>query len=184
MSMRAPKYLPWLAVVVVLVGAGAWFYAAHQQKPKTSEPATAPLTAAASVANAPAAATSGSPPPQVATARPAKDPLADDGTVAVPARFQLPGVKRVHTGSSFADWQAQFPADTQRLMAAFSKRYLGVYRVSSPAQVAWMAAHGYPMPEDLAAAQGMSDQDMLNLVKQGNVKAAFLLRGRDIQKTM
>lgn len=182
MSMRARQHLPWLVVVVVVVGAGGWFYFAHRQTPQPSEPITPPMAAAASVANAPTASVS--PSSQVHSVPSATAPVADDGTVAVPSRYQLPGVTRVHTGKSFADWQAQFPADTRRLMADFSKHYFGVYLVSSPAQVAWMAAHGYPMPEDLAAAQGMSDQGLLDLAQQGNVKAAFLLRSRDIREAM
>lgn len=184
MNSHARQNLWWLVVVVVIVVAGGWFFLTRPQTTKPKGTTVAPTAAAANVSGTAVAASSRSPAPQLQAEPTVIAPVVDDGTVAVPSQFQLPGVTRVHTGSSFADWQSQFPADTQKLMAGFSKRYFGVYKVSSPAQVAWMAAHGYPMPEDLAAAQGMSDQNLLDLAKQGNVKAAFLLRGRNIQQIM
>ncbi len=41
-----------------------------------------------------------------------------------------------------------------------------------------MAANGYPMPEDIVAAQGLSDVELSDLSRQGNEKAQFLLYER------
>jgi|GEM_PF-1682644 hypothetical protein len=108
--------------------------------------------------------------------------IADDGTVPVPARFQLPGVARVRAGSatSFQQWLALFPDTDQQAIADFHRRHFGVYAINSPQQIAWMAQNGYPMPEDVIAAQALSEDDLRALARQGNDKAAFLLRERDI----
>ena len=103
-----------------------------------------------------------------------------DRTALVPLRYRMPGVERVRTASNLQDWLAQFPADVQEKMTAFSKRNFGVYSIDSPQQIAWMAAHGYPLPEDLAAAEKLSNADLRELANQGNDKAGFLLRERNI----
>jgi hypothetical protein len=102
-----------------------------------------------------------------------------DGTVPVPRRFQLPGVERVRTASSFNEWVAQFPPDAQKAITAFNARHFGVFSINSPQQVAWMAQMGYPMPEDIVAAKFLSDQDLRTLASQGNDKAGFLLHERE-----
>ncbi|MEO7050892.1 MAG: hypothetical protein ABI128_04430, partial [Rhodanobacter sp.] len=38
--------------------------------------------------------------------------------------------------------------------------------------------NGYPMPEDIVAAERLADRDLLKLANQGNDKAAFLLAER------
>jgi hypothetical protein len=108
--------------------------------------------------------------------------VADDGTAPVPVRFQLPGVDRVRTASNFKDWLSQFPADQQPKISSFDLRHFGMYSVNSPEQVAWMAEMGYPMPEDVIVAQGMSDQDLRDLADHGNDKASFLLHEREIDE--
>ncbi|MEO9079058.1 MAG: hypothetical protein ABI268_07060 [Rhodanobacter sp.] len=105
-----------------------------------------------------------------------------DGTAAVPVRFQLAGVGRVRTAPSFQEWLAQFPLYQQAQISAFNDAHFGVYRVNSREQVAWMAANGYPMPEDVVAAERISDMTLLKLADQGNDKAAFLLAERQNKK--
>lgn len=106
--------------------------------------------------------------------------IAPDQTAPVPRRFQLPGVERVRTASSFQDWVAQFPPDEQKKITAFNERYFGVFSVNSPQQVAWMAEMGYPMPEDIIAAAYLSDQDLRAMASHGNDKAGFLLHEREV----
>lgn len=105
-------------------------------------------------------------------------PIASDGTTPVPERYQLPGVARVRTASSFGDWVNQYPVEDRKRITAFNTRYRNVYEVASPQQIAWMARNGYPMPEDLIAAQGIDDHTLQDLAAAGNVKANFLLNDR------
>lgn len=106
-------------------------------------------------------------------------PVSAAGMVAVPRRFQLPGIGQVRSASSFQEWLAQYPSYQQAKISAFNRSHFGVYRVNSREQVAWMAANGYPMPEDVVAAEGLSDLDLFKLAGQGNDKAAFLLAERE-----
>jgi hypothetical protein len=78
---------------------------------------------------------------------------------------------------------AQFPPDQQQRILDFDEKHFGVYRVNSPEQVAWMAQNGYPLPEDVIAAEGLTDDDLRELARRGNDKAGFMLRERNIEKT-
>lgn len=109
-------------------------------------------------------------------------PIASDGTTPVPERYQLPGVARVRTASSFDDWLDQYPAEDRERIKAFNARYRNVYEVASPQQIAWMAQNGYPMPEDLIAAQGIDDHTLQDLAAAGNMKANFLVHDRLIDR--
>ena len=106
--------------------------------------------------------------------------IAPDGMVDVPIRFQLPGVARVRSAGSFKEWLSQYPLDQQQKIADFNKKHFGVYMVNAPEQVAWMAQNGYPLPEDIIAAESMTDGNLRELAKHGNDKAAFILRERNI----
>src|SRR3569623_1806774 len=79
-----------------------------------------------------------------------------DGTTAVPVQFQLPNVTRVRTARSYQEWLTQFPSLEQEKIELFNKAHFGLYRVNSREQVAWMAANGYPMPEDIVAAERLN----------------------------
>lgn len=95
------------------------------------------------------------------------------GHAPVPRPFQFAGVTNVHTADSFKDWLAQFPEADRKTINAFADKVKFVYAVNSPAQVAWMAEKGYPMPEDVIAASTMSDEDLRELAEHGSVKAGF-----------
>lgn len=109
--------------------------------------------------------------------------VADDGTVVVPSRYQLPGVARVRsTAANFDDWLKQYPPGDRARIKDFDTRYNGVYEVASPQQIAWMAQNGYPMPEDLIAAEGIDDATLRNLANNGNDKAGFLFHDRYLNR--
>ena len=101
-------------------------------------------------------------------------------TVEIPPRYQLPGVASVRTADDFDAWMSKYPLDERKHIEAFADRYYGVYEISSAEQIAWMAQAGYPMPEDLIVAAGMSNAELQDLVSKGNVKAAILLSDRDL----
>lgn len=108
------------------------------------------------------------------------DIVADDGTAGVPRRYQFAGVERVQTGRDFEDWMAHFSEADQKILRAFDKQFYGIYKNRTPDQIAWMAAKGHPMPEDVLAAQMMGTQALRDLSNQGNIKATFLLEGREL----
>lgn len=153
-----------------------WFW----QHERTSQPKTE-----ATPSSVPITVRTNTPKPTYANAQPTMPsheilfPVDANGTVAIPAQFQLPGVTRAKSGYSSREWLAQYPADQQEKIQAFNKQHFGIYSINSPQQVAWMAQFGYPMPEDIIAAEHISDADLRALWKQGNDKAGFLLQERN-----
>lgn len=107
--------------------------------------------------------------------------VATDGTVGVPARYHFEDVRRVQTGRNFEDWMARFPKADQEVLRQFDERYFGIYHGRTAQDIAWMAAHGYPLPEDLLAAQSVGTERLRKMAEKGNVKAAFLLKDRDLK---
>lgn len=165
--------LPAIALVVLLLAAYIWL---HARTPNAPERAAAASEVPGKIKTKPSLPVYASR-ESVPSASPTF-PVADDGTVAIPLRFQLPGVTRTKSGINSKEWLAQYPVDQQEKIQAFNTAHFGVYSINSPQQVAWMAENGYPMPEDVIAAERLSDADLRELAKQGNDKAGFLLRER------
>lgn len=104
--------------------------------------------------------------------------LADDGSAPVPVRYQFAQVDHVQAGLDFEGWMAQYSEADQVLIRAFNEQHFGLYEGRTPAAIAWMAANGYPMPEDIIAAQGINTEQLEQMAIGGNDKAAFLLKDR------
>lgn len=175
------------AIILVLAVVGMYWLAAGHDESKAVSNAT--FAGAATVApKAQAASSVPATPPQGARHHASSAlvweqkgyPIATDGSFAVPPRYQFAGVGRVQTADGFENWMAHFSAADQKILRAFDDRNHGVYRDRTAQSVAWMAAHGYPMPEDLLAAQAMSTDQLRQMAKNGDVKAAFILRDRDL----
>ncbi len=175
--MNAKRFVALLVLVIVVAAGTTWWLGRADQKSADNGAVAEPsATASGSVAGGPS---SESPRTRDHSENDTQH-IADDGTAPVPRRYQIAGVTRVQTAASFEDWMAHFSEADQAILRDFNKRNHGVYRVHNPETVAWMAQHGYPMPEDVLAAQALSRETLRDLVKEGNVKAAFLLRSRDI----
>lgn len=180
------KFHLWLGLVLLVI-AGAIYWAASD---RVESPAPADGTAVASTAVEPgakaasvAASVSGEThrgTPKTSYWRKLIHVVANDGTAAVPSRYQIAGVERVQTGRDFDDWMSHFSEQDQKILHGFDKRFYGVYQGRDADQIAWMAAHGYPMPEDNLAAKFIDTAKLRDLVKQGNLKAAFLLQDREL----
>lgn len=182
MSSNNPSSLRWVlpttVFVLLLSAAYLWLHG----RPSNFPPASAdPAKSGASRNSQPQKAPSQSQTSVLARAK--KQDVLPDGAVSIPARFQLPGVRVAKSGVSFKDWLAQYPADQQGKIQAFDKKFYGVYSVNSREQVAWLAQNGYPLPEDIVAAERLSDGYLRELARQGNEKAGFLLRERNIAET-
>lgn len=162
-----------LMVLVLLAFVGGWYF---WHSPVRTKPMPKPMV---QEETRPLAAAPAQQKPRANAASSPATTMSADGTVAVPARYRFPGVDRVRTAKNFKEWLAQFPPDQQAVIADFDKTHFSVYdTITSPEQVAWMAQHGYPMPEDILAAKNMSDDDLKRLSDQGNDKAGFLLYER------
>jgi hypothetical protein len=180
--MNSPKSnglswaLPTTGFVLLLSVAYFWMHGKSSNAPPVKVSTSTAEASAQGKAHQPTTQTPRSSAPALA----AKPNVLPDGMVSIPARFQLPGVSVAKSGVNSKDWLAQFPADQQAKISAFNKRHFGLYQVNSREQVAWMAENGYPIPEDVIAAEKLSDADLRELAKQGNDKAGFMLRERTL----
>ncbi len=59
-------------------------------------------------------------------------------------------------------------------MDRLASAYPEAYAFSSPKQLEWMVAQGFPMPEEYLRAQSLPREDLMTMAKSGNVKAAML----------
>jgi len=155
----------------------AALFAWHLRVPPSERISSAAVASRQESADAAPARTRSAPAPEAAFR------AAADGRVDIPPRFQLPGVAHARSAANLQEWVAQFPPDQQQRILDFDEKHFGVYRVNSPEQVAWMAQNGYPLPEDVIAAEGLTDDDLRELARRGNDKAGFMLRERNIEKT-
>ncbi len=180
--MTMGKTFGWLVVFVLLIVGLVWLGSSRRDSKQLAR-STKTETAANRSAVSPATITEPKKPvgsvqqQEKASVNPG---VAKDGSAVVPTQYRLPGVDRVQTGRSFEDWLSRYPQSMQKQMRAFNKRNHGVYEVSSAKMVAWMAQNGYVMPEDLAAVESMSTGDLRAMTASGNVKAAFLLKDREL----
>lgn len=160
----------WLLVIAIALIAAAYFWPHSEREKLAVRQADQSVAKHASVKHAQSTS--------LTSTAVSRSTISADGLATVPARLQLPGVSQVRTAPSFDEWLVQFPSDQQAKISAFNKAHFGVYRVNSREQVAWMAANGYPMPEDIMAAERLADRDLFKLANRGNDKAAFLLAER------
>jgi hypothetical protein len=167
MATNRRKWGGWLLLMLSVLFAVTYLWRHSERNREATRPVDQVVATHTSVNHARSAS--------LAPAVVSRSTISVDGTAAVPIRFQLANVGRVRTAPSFQEWLAQFPTGQQAKISAFNDAHFGVYRVNSREQVAWMAANGYPMPEDIVAAERLSDRDLLKLADQGNDKAAFLL---------
>jgi len=159
--------------VLVLIVSAIWWFQWRSEGPRT-ESSSDRLTAPNLSNNNPDSQhEENKRPPSVV---PGKIPAT--GLIAIPTRFQFPGVSTVQAGNTSKEWLAKYPASQQRVVQAFQKKFPGVYEVTSERQVAWMAGKGYLMPEDVIAASNMGTDDIKALADQGNMKAALLYSQR------
>lgn len=127
--------------------------------PRTSTPEES-VPIATSVRARPGAAT-----PEVA---------ATTATIAIPEGYALlPGL-RVAPANSWEELLAGLDPEQRALAEAFASRYPEAYRFASAAQLAWMVERGYPMPEEITAAEAMRMDELMQLASSGNVKAMML----------
>lgn len=93
-------------------------------------------------------------------------------------------------GSSAPTSQSSFAALMQRLSALDQTRVRGWYRRiaapemddATPEQFAWMRARHYPMPEDIARAESMSNNELRAAANGGDITAKILYEARLLEE--
>jgi hypothetical protein len=68
--------------------------------------------------------------------------------------------------------------EDQVIIRDFDSRYFGALTFVNDKQYEWLVRHGYPTPEEILAAEQMSDEELKARADFGNVKAAMFLSER------
>ena len=92
----------------------------------------------------------------------------------VPDRYALAAGTPIPEAGSWDELAQRLPVADRELALAFAERYAGAFETTTPEQLAWMAEHGFPLPEEIARAEAMSDDWLLDLAERGSGKAALL----------
>ncbi|WEN14290.1 hypothetical protein PY254_13730 [Rhodanobacter sp. AS-Z3] len=98
----------------------------------------------------------------------------------IPARWQFEGITATRTASDSMKWLNSYPHEDMPILTKFNLAHPYVWNVISANQISWMAANGFPMPEDVIAAAGMSDKQLRDAAEFGSMKAKFLYYERII----
>ena len=84
---------------------------------------------------------------------------------------------------NYEELWAQLDPGEQDTISAFSARYSDGLRFYNNGQLQWMQRHGYPMPEDILAAEKLDDEELSKLAANGNARALALLVDRLISQS-
>lgn len=99
-------------------------------------------------------------------------------TIAIPSDYALVPGMTVPAADSWDALVSLLLPDERALVDAMRLRYPEAYAFKSAKQLRWMIEHGYPMPNEIIAANRMPMQELKQLAIAGNVKAAMLARER------
>lgn len=103
----------------------------------------------------------------------------------IPARWRFDGITETRTASDGMKWLNSYPPEDMPIFIKFNLSHPYVWNVISADQITWMAANGFPMPEDVIAAAGMSDEQLRDAAESGSMKGKFFYyeRLRDEKNT-
>ncbi len=88
-------------------------------------------------------------------------------------KWRFAGISSYRVASDTESWMSLY-ADHHDLIVRFNQRYPYAWNVSSAEEIAWLAKNGFPMPEDMIAADAMSDDDLRREADAGSSKALML----------
>jgi len=99
-------------------------------------------------------------------------------SIAIPPKWQFAGVSSTRSGKNDFEWFSRYSPAELATIRKFNQLHPYAWNVHSPAEIAWMAQNGFPLPEDLFAADRMSDEDLRELAARAGGKAALLYYDR------
>jgi hypothetical protein len=167
-----------LIVTAVVAVAITVFFALRPASPEpgtTNETASQTLPAAATAAELPV--------------RPEESPTSDTSAgserrattplrTPIPNQYALVPGMTVPVASNWEELIAEMSPGDRLIAEELAKQYPEAYAFSSPEQLEWMLANGYPMPSEFVEASKMDQESLMQLAKSGNSKAAMLAYDR------
>lgn len=113
-----------------------------------------------------------------AVPRPAGVPM-----LTVPSHFRFAGIDAVPSAASMDELLSYYGKEDRDAVLRFVATLPDLaYRFENEAQLEWMIQAGFPMPDDILAAQQLDDEALFAEAERGNFKAAFLSRQRQLSK--
>jgi len=98
--------------------------------------------------------------------------------VAIPPKWRFRGIASTQsTALDLASFNL-YTEEEQAIVRRFNLLHPFVWGVHSAAETAWMAANGFPLPEEVIAADHMSDAELKDAADDGGMKAKFLYYDR------
>lgn len=103
--------------------------------------------------------------------------------IPIPRRYQFAGIERVRAADSTDELLGHYSTDEQtRVQAYYSGFGEGTFNLTDQAiksifsfwtkdQLEWLVSRGFPTPDEVLAADSMSDEDLAALAESGNLKA-------------
>ena len=172
MSNRGSRIVALVAVLLLAI-AGVWVWDSGQHSAPPSQPAGSPPQ----LVSEQAATTT-----DKHTDKRERAGVEAAETLSIPAQYQFAGVYEVATANSFDELMALYSIEQRERIEAFVGDYdKAAYLFSSPEELAWMAQRGFPMPDDILAANDMSVGELKKQAEEGNVKAAFFYLRREAE---
>jgi hypothetical protein len=117
-------------------------------------------------------------------------------SLEIPERFQFAGIVSVAMAGSDAELLSVYTPEQQAHirshLAAYGSGTFGVSRYAIDSilsfrtreQLQWLVSNGFPMPDDILAAEAMSDEELADLASTGNFKATAFHLDRISQRHM
>ena len=110
----------------------------------------------------------------------------------IPSKYHFGGNTVVPIAEDDQSLLANYSPEEQRIIRAFysgfgstglkgAHVFDNVFSFKNQKQLAWLAANGYPLPDDILVAARMSTDELLSMAKQGNFKAKAMLLVREYQ---
>ncbi|MCX7564561.1 hypothetical protein OS176_13620 [Xanthomonadaceae bacterium XH05] len=116
---------------------------------------------------------------------------AEGGKIKIPGRYQFSDITHIIVADNDNDLISRYSTEQQSILRAFYRslgegpwgsegvgkyNFNDIFSFHSSEQLAWLVSRGFPLPDEILAAEAMSDHDLRSLADRGNLKAgAFLL---------
>lgn len=104
-----------------------------------------------------------------------------DGEISIPQKYQLTQATVSGNFQTDQDLRNSFSGSDRLIMDDFYGKFdQNAIAFTKPEQYDWLVRNGYPMPQDVIAAQKMNIDELGNLVDQGNIKASYFYLMREV----
>lgn len=119
-------------------------------------------------------------------------PKSSGNEIPIPHRYRFADVAAIEAVEDEQDLYARYTPDEQERLRGFYRSYgsgpsgaarkyffTDIFSFHSRAQLEWLVASGFPTPDEVLAAEPMSNEELRDMADSGNYKAAAFLLHRE-----